>query len=215
MTRVIAGVAKGRRLQVPSGSTTRPTSDRAREGLFSSLLSLVDVEGARVLDLYAGSGALGLEAVSRGAASATLVEDDPDAVAALRANVALLGLPGTYVVAQPVERFLGVASFGAASLGVASPGVDGLGAASPALAAEPRYDLAMLDPPYDVDVAPVLVALLPWLVADAIVVVERRSRGPELEWPKGYESLRSRRYGEATLWYGALGDGALAPRVPC
>ena len=189
MTRVIAGAAKGRRLQVPSGTTTRPTSDRAREGLFSSLLSLLDVEGARVVDLYAGSGALGLEAVSRGALSATLVEDDPDAVAALRANVALLELPGTYVVAQPVERFLAVPL--------------------PALEHEARYDLALVDPPYDVDVEPVLVALMPWLAADAIVVVERRSRGPGLKWPRAYESLRSRRYGEATLWYGTL-----APQGP-
>lgn len=200
MTRVIAGTAKGRRLQVPSGSTTRPTSDRAREGLFSTLLSLLDVEGARVLDLYAGSGALGLEAVSRGAASATLVEDDPDAVAALRANVALLGLPGTYVVAQPVEQFLSATSLSATSLSATSltGGV------------EARYDLALVDPPYHVDVEPVLVALLPWLASDAIVAVERRSRGPALEWPREYESLRSRRYGEATLWYGAL-----APEGPC
>ncbi|MCW2714062.1 MAG: methyltransferase [Frankiales bacterium] len=183
MTRVIAGVAKGRRLQVPSGTTTRPTSDRAREGLFSSLLSLLDVEGARVLDLYAGSGALGLEAVSRGAASATLVEADPDAVAVLRANASLLGAPGTHVVAQPVERFLAV-----------DP--------------EPRYDLALVDPPYDVDVEPVLVALLPWLAPEAVVAVERRSRGRALEWPDGYEQVRSRRYGEATLWYGRLAPPA-------
>ena len=81
MTRVISGSARGRRLAVPEGTATRPTSDRAREGLFSSLLSLLDLEQARVLDLYAGSGALGLEALSRGAASATLVEDDPGAVA--------------------------------------------------------------------------------------------------------------------------------------
>jgi len=179
VTRVIAGVAKGRRLQVPSGTTTRPTSDRAREGLFSSLLSLVDVEGVRVLDLYAGSGALGLEAVSRGAAGATLVEGDPDAVAVLRANVGLLGLPATHVVAQPVERFLAV-----------DP--------------EPRYDLALVDPPYDLDVEPVLVALLPWLAPEAVVAVERRSRGPALPWPHGYDEVRSRRYGEATLWYGRL-----------
>ena len=200
MTRVIAGAAKGRRLQVPNGTTTRPTSDRAREGLFSSLLSLLDVEGARVLDLYAGSGALGLEAVSRGALSATLVEDDPDAVAALRANVALLGLPGTYVVAQRVEQFLGVTS---------------LGVTSPAGEADPRYDLALVDPPYDVDVDPVLTALLPWLAPDAVVVVERRSRGPGLGWPDGYEQVRSRRYGEATLWYGRGGLEGLAPGTPC
>ncbi len=185
MTRVIAGSAKGRRLQVPSGLSTRPTADRAREGLFSSLLSLLEIEDARVFDLYAGSGALGLEAASRGAASVTLVENDPDAVAALRANVALLGLPGTCVVAQPVERFLTV---------------------------DPerrRYDLALLDPPYELDVAPVLTLLHPWLADHAVVVVERRTRGPELTWPPGYAPVRSRRYGEATLWYAiASGEGA-------
>lgn len=185
MTRVIAGVAGGRRLQVPSGTRTRPTSDRAREGLFSSLFSLIDVEGARALDLYAGSGALGLEAVSRGAAGATLVEDNPDAVCALRVNAGRLGFPGTHVVAQPVERFL---------------------AADPAGEPERRYDLAMVDPPYDLDVGPVLVALLPWLAPEAVVVVERRSRGPAVRWPPGYAEIRSRRYGEATLWYGRRGE---------
>lgn len=179
MTRVIAGSAKGRRLQVPAGRRTRPTADRAREGLFSSLLSLLDLDGARVLDLYAGSGALGLEAVSRGAASATEVENDPDAVAVLRANVALLGLPGVHVLAQPVEGFLAV-----------DP--------------EPRYDLALLDPPYEVDVLPVLVQLKPWLAEDAVVAVERGSRGPDLAWPEGYAEVRSRRYGAATLWYAHL-----------
>jgi len=183
MTRVIAGSSKGRRLQVPSGTTTRPTSDRAREGLFSSLLSLLELDGARVLDLYAGSGALGLEAVSRGAASATLVEDDPGAVAVLRANVELLRLPGTHVVAQPVERFLAV-----------DP--------------ESRHDLALLDPPYDLGVEPVLEQLLPWLADDAVVVVERRTRGAELAWPVGYERVRERRYGEATLWYAVRGGTA-------
>ena len=179
MTRVIAGEARGRRLQVPAGSTTRPTSDRAREGMFSSLLSLIDLQGARVLDLYAGSGALGLEALSRGAASATLVEDDPDALAVLRANVAHLGFRSAHVLPQPVERFLAV-----------DP--------------EPRYDLALLDPPYELDVVPVLELLEPWLAEDAVVVVERRTRGPALAWPAAYEPVRDRRYGEATLWYALL-----------
>lgn len=176
MTRIIAGEARGRRLQVPAGEKTRPTADRAREGLFSSLLSLLDLEGARVLDLYAGSGALGLEALSRGAGSATMVEDDPTALRAIRTNVDVLGLPGAHVVDGDVEDFLAVAP-------------------------EPRYRLALLDPPYDVDVVPVLEALLPWLAADSVVAVERRTRGPELAWPAEYEPVRSRRYGEATLWY--------------
>ena len=176
MTRVISGSARGRRLSVPDGTATRPTSDRAREGLFSSLLSLVDLEQARVLDLYAGSGALGLEALSRGARSATLVESDPSAVAVLRDNVASLGLPGAHVVAVAVERWLAV-----------DP--------------EPRYDLALLDPPYELDVGPVLGLLRPWLADDAVVAVERATRGPQLVWPDGFSPLRERRYGAATLWY--------------
>ena len=176
MTRIIAGEARGRRLQVPVGDATRPTSDRAREGLFSSLHSLGDVEGARVLDLYAGSGALGLEALSRGAVSATLVEDDPLALNAIRDNVATTRLEGAFVVPMKVQVFL-------------------------ASDAEPRYDVVFVDPPYADDVGPTLSALVPWLAEDAVVAVERPTRGPELSWPEGLRAERSRRYGEATLWY--------------
>ena len=190
MTRVIAGSARGRRLKVPSGTTTRPTADRAREGLFSSLLSLLDLDGARVLDLYAGSGALGLEALSRGAGSATLVESDPDAVAVLRANVEHLGFPAASVVAQPVERFLAGGASGSGGLG-------GSGEAEQ----QPRYDLVLLDPPYELDLEPVLVQLHPWLAADAVVVAERRTRRSTFVWPAGYAQVRERTYGEATLWY--------------
>lgn len=179
MTRVVAGAARGRRLQVPPGGRTRPTADRAREGLFSTLQSLTDLDGARVLDLFAGSGALGLEALSRGAASVVLVEDDRAAVAALRANVDAVGLPGALVVADRVERYL---------------------------SGEPEpVDVALLDPPYDDDVRDVLVALLPWLADDAVVAVERRTRDGDLVWPSGYRPGRSRRYGEATLWYAGAG----------
>ncbi|MCW2726842.1 MAG: methyltransferase [Frankiales bacterium] len=177
MTRIIAGVARGRRLQVPDGSGTRPTADRAREGLFSSLQSLTDLEGARVLDLYAGSGALGLEALSRGAGSVTLVEDDPAALHAIRENAKAVGLPGAFVVPQKVATFLG-----------GEP--------------EPRYDLVLLDPPYDIDILPTLEAVIPWLAEEAVVMVERSTRDPELVWPAGLVAERSRRYGEATLWYG-------------
>lgn len=176
MTRIIAGVARGRRLVVPAGPGTRPTADRAREGLFSTLQSLLDLEGARVLDLFAGSGALGLEALSRGAASATLVEDDPAAVTAIRANIAAVGLPDAFVVAQRVQTFL------------SNP-------------PEPRYDLVLVDPPYDVDVTPVLASLPPWLAADAVLVVERSTRSGPPSWPRQLQEDRSRRYGEATLWY--------------
>lgn len=172
MTRIIAGTHRGRQLAVPPGAVTRPTSDRAREGMFSSLQSLLDLEGAAVLNLYAGSGALGLEALSRGAASATLVESDERVLAVLRRNTETLGLPAV-VVGLEVERFL---------------------AGTP----EP-YDLVLLDPPYELEID--LAALVPW--AADVVVVERRSRGPQLTWPAGLEAVRSRRYGEATLWYGS------------
>lgn len=176
MTRIIAGAARGRRLAVPAGLGTRPTPERAREGLFSSLLSLTELEGARVLDLYAGSGALGLEALSRGAGTVTLVEEDPAALRALRANATAVGLPGAHVVDERVEEFL-------------------------SREPEPRYRLALVDPPYVLDVVPVLEALRPWLDDDAVVAVERSSRDPEPAWPQGYEPVRSRRYGAATLWY--------------
>ena len=172
MTRIIAGTHGGRRLQVPPGTGTRPTSDRAREGLFSSLQSLVDLEGGAVLDLYAGSGALGLEAVSRGAAQATLVEDDPIAARVIRQNVEDLGLAAT-VVEDDVARFL---------------------AGPPS-----SYRLVVADPPYDLDLD--LGAVLPWLEPDAVVVLERATRGPDPAVPEELEALRSRRYGEATLWY--------------
>lgn len=106
MTRIIAGSAGGRRLDVPPGRGTRPTSDRAREGIFSTIGSLQGLDGARVMDLYAGSGAVGLEALSRGAESAVLVESDAKAVRTIRANVASLGLSGATVVGDRVERFL-------------------------------------------------------------------------------------------------------------
>jgi len=176
VTRIVAGTHRGRRLRVPAGPGTRPTADRAREGLFSSLQTLTELEGASFLDLYAGSGALGLEALSRGAARATLVESAEPALAALRANADTLALPAE-VVALPVERFLS---------GESAP-----------------YDVVVLDPPYDLDVDPVLALLLPWVAAEGVVAVERRTRGPAPTWPEGLAAVRSRRYGEATLWYGS------------
>ena len=172
----MAGTHGGRPLRVPRGGRTRPTADRAREGLFSSLQSLLDLDGARVLDLYAGTGALGLEALSRGAAAATLVDSDERALAALRANVRALGLPAE-VVALPVDRFLA-------------------GAPVP-------YDLVLADPPYLLGVDAVLGQLLPWVAPGGVVVVERATRSTPPTWPDGLQALRARRYGEATLWYGS------------
>jgi len=180
--RIIAGTARGRRLLAPQGRGTRPTSDRAREGLFSTLESLRGpLAGARALDLYAGSGAVGLEALSRGAAAVTLVESGRLALTALRRNVADVGLPGAEVRAEPVERLLA---------GPATP-----------------YDVVFLDPPYDSDATEVLRLVVPWLADEAVVAVERATRGAPPVWPVGVEPLRGRRYGEGTLWYGrrALG----------
>lgn len=176
MSRIIGGVAGGRRLVMPRGRGTRPTSDRMREGLFSALGG--DLSGRSFLDLYAGSGAVGLEAASRGAARVVLVERDAAALRALRANVESLDLPQVDVRAQSVGSFL---------------------------AAEPfAYDVVFLDPPYAETVEEVLIAVVAngWLAADAVVVVERSSRDAPLAWPAGIDADRSRRYGDGTLWYG-------------
>jgi 16S rRNA (guanine966-N2)-methyltransferase len=193
VTRVIAGSARGRRLQVPPGEGTRPTSDRAREALFSTLESLVGAwAGRRVLDLYAGSGAVGLEALSRGAAHALLVEADARAVRTVAANVATVGLPGAEVRHGRVER-------------MAAAGVP-----------PPAYDVVFADPPYDLsddDLRTVLVDLRDALVEGAVVAVERSTRGGPWTWPAGFEPVRSRRYGEATLWYGRATSGRPAPET--
>jgi 16S rRNA (guanine966-N2)-methyltransferase len=193
MTRVIAGAAGGRRLAVPRGTTTRPTSDRAREGLFSSVASeLGGLGGKRVLDLYAGSGAVGLEALSRGASRVLLVESDARAAAVIKANIATVDLPGATVVTDRVERLL-----------TREP---------PREPQREIYDLAFADPPYavtDEAVSRVLQRLADgWLADGALVVIERATRSGALDWPPGYLYGKSRRYGEATFWYGWFGTGA-------
>jgi 16S rRNA (guanine966-N2)-methyltransferase len=196
MTRVIAGTAGGRRLSVPAGRDTRPTSDRAREGLFATVQAIRGpLAGASVLDLYAGSGAVGLEALSRGAARALLAESDPRALRVIRANIAALGLAGASVAADRVERLLA------------------RGPAAQEAAGDGRFDVAFADPPYAMTgeaVTAMLAALAQagWLVPGALVVVERSTRSGPVHWPEGYAGDRARRYGEATLWYG-LASGAL------
>jgi 16S rRNA (guanine(966)-N(2))-methyltransferase RsmD len=181
VTRIVAGTLGGRRLVVPPGQATRPTSDRVREALFSSLDNLTDLDGARFADLYAGSGAVGLEACSRGAAHVLLAEADAKAARVARNNIAALGVADRVrLVADKVERLL-------------------------AGAPEELYDAVFLDPPYavaDERVAEILRALAErWLAPDAIVVAERSSRGAAPAWPEGLEPLPERRYGETTLWY--------------
>ena len=189
MTRIVAGVARGRRLDVPPGRGTRPTSDRVREAVFSTIESMRGgFGGARVLDLYAGSGALGLEALSRGAAHVLLVEADARAARTIRANVGSLGLNGAEVVVGRVEHV------------VASP------------PDRPAYDLVLADPPNthaDGELARVLALAgeNAWFSPDAILAVERPTRGGELRWPPGFAAERSRRYGETEVWYGRRAGG--------
>ncbi len=196
MTRVIAGAVGGRRLSVPPGQGTRPTSDRAREGMFSSweaqLGGAAPWHGARVLDLYGGSGAVGLEALSRGAAHVTLVESDARAARTIRQNVRALGLPGAEVRHAKAEQV------------VSGPAPDA------------PYDLVFLDPPYvltDEHLREILLTLRSghWLADDALATVERSTRGGEFRWPEGFEGLRSRRYGEGTLWYGRAAERGVTP----
>ena len=188
MTRIIAGAARGRRLAVPAGTGTRPTSDRAREGLFATITAVHGaLTGAGVLDLYAGSGAVGLEALSRGAAPVVFVESDPAAARVIRANMTAVGLPGAELVTGQVATVLR-----------RGPGrVPGDG---------PAFGVVVADPPYatgDEEVIAMLTALRGgWLAPGALVAVERATRSGPVAWPEGYAPDRSRRYGEATFWYG-------------
>ncbi|MDN4614985.1 16S rRNA (guanine(966)-N(2))-methyltransferase RsmD [Leifsonia sp. F6_8S_P_1B] len=184
MTRIVSGFAGSLTLQVPK-SGTRPTSDRVREAAFSALEARDAIRGARVLDLYAGSGALGLEAASRGAAAVTLVEKSAPAAQVCRRNAAAVtrAAPAS---ARPVVdvRATSVQSYLA-------------GAAGP-------FDLVFIDPPYDVDDAEllaVLTALEPLLAPDAVVCVERSTRTGEPSLPAGLVVERRKDYGETALWW--------------
>lgn len=196
MTRIIAGRAGGRRLQTPKGASTRPTSDRVREALFSAIESWAgSLQGLRFLDLYAGSGAIGLEAWSRGAASVLLVESDKRTAEVIRANARDLGCDSTQVQARAVSVVL---------------------AEQPAA----PYDVVFADPPYplaDATVAHDLELLVAggWVAEDGLVVVERSSRSPEPSWPAGLEPLpgkrRQKKYGETTLWFATPAVTTVAP----
>ena len=191
MTRIIAGFAGSLTLRVPR-SGTRPTSDRVREAIFSALEARDALDGARVLDLYAGSGALGLEAASRGATDVVLVERAKPAAEVCRSNAdALLkaakggSRPHVRVAVRPVAAYLETAAAG--------------------------VDLAFIDPPYDLDEAALardLELLAPLLAPDAVVMVERSSRSPEPGWPAGIEPERRRDSGETTLWWATTAQPA-------
>jgi 16S rRNA (guanine966-N2)-methyltransferase len=183
VTRIIAGSAGGRRLATPTGESTRPTSDRVREAVFSALEStLGSWAGVRFLDLFAGSGAVGLEAVSRGATRATLVEQHRRAAGLARRNARTLGFSGVEVVTARAEAF------------VLRP-------------AHECFHVVFADPPYTLEgnvVTDLLTHLVAhgWLCEQAVVVVERSARGADLRWPEGIFGDRVKRYGETAVWYG-------------
>ena len=182
MTRIVAGSVGGRRIEVPRRGT-RPTSERVRESLFGRLEHYGALDGARVLDLCAGSGALGLEAASRGAGEVVLVDSSRTAVAVCRANIRALGLRGVRAACAKATSFL----------------------AGPAFA---PMDLVLLDPPYELseeELTAILTPLVrgedPWLAPHAVVAVERSTRSPEPTWPEGLGRFADKRYGETTIWF--------------
>lgn len=190
MSRIIAGSRRGRRITMPDSGRTRPTTDRVREALFSALTSWAGtasapaeetLAGLAFCDLYAGSGAVGLEAASRGAAPVLLVEADRRTAGTASANLSELGLPARVVTSrvEPLVR----------------------------QRAESAYDVVFADPPYDVDSAALDAVLATvveqgWVAADGLVVVERSRRSPEPRWPEGFRGGWSRRYGETVLFFG-------------
>jgi 16S rRNA (guanine966-N2)-methyltransferase len=199
VSRIVAGSRGGRRLETPSGELTRPTSDRVREALFSALASWAGtaagppaeaLAGLAFLDLYAGSGAIGLEAASRGAGPVLLVEQDARTAALARRNVASLALGAT----------------------VRTSAVETLARTTP----EQAYDLAFADPPYALagDRLDAVVADLVdhgWLAPDGLLVLERSSRSPAPRWPDRVDDSWVRSYGETVLHFATLAPPAGPP----
>jgi 16S rRNA (guanine966-N2)-methyltransferase len=179
LTRIVGGAAGGRLLRGPAGGT-RPTSERTREALFNTLAGMVELNGARVLDLFAGTGAVGLEALSRGAATVVLVDKARPAEDVLRRNVDAVGLPGAVIRRQSADSYL-------------------------AACLDTPFDLVFVDPPYDIDeaeLAAVLDRLPAVLATGGVVVVERSVRAAAPPWPNVILPIKDRRYGDTVLWYG-------------
>ena len=190
MTRIIAGRAGGHRLKSVPGSATRPTTDRVKESLFARLDAWGMCDGARVLDLYAGSGALGLEAASRGAATVTLVERAAVAAAVCRENAALVA------ASCPDTKITTVQSGVAGYLG---------------RAAHHRWDLVLADPPYPLDndeLARTLSRLVGRLGPGGVIAVERSTRTEEPEWPRGLRRFEDGEHGETRVWFLESDDDA-------
>lgn len=180
--RIVAGKLRGRALVTPEDERTRPTADRVREAMFNVLahgIDNFDLQGARVLDLFAGTGALGLEAISRGAERCLFVEDDPHARGLIRQNVEAFGLTG---VTRIWRR-------DATSLGPANP--------------RDRFDLVFLDPPYGKGLGEQALTAARdggWLDADAVIVLEERAE-TEIAWPEGFIALETRRWGATQVHF--------------
>lgn len=197
MTRIISGKAGSLRLDVPQAGT-RPTSDRVREAIFSALEAWNMVDGVRVLDLFAGSGALGCEAASRGATSVALVEKHPPAAQIVQRNVDRLvtALGDDSATQLTVHR-----QTARAFLDGAAPSLEG--------AADGVWDVVFVDPPYDFSqglLAEHLAAIAPFVSRDGLVMVERSTRDGEPEWPGGLVLFKERKYGETTLWWAERSD---------
>lgn len=178
--RIVAGTLRGRPIAAPRHEGLRPTSDRVRESLFNILEHGVEgfaLAGARVIDLFAGTGALGLEALSRGAAFCLFVEESPEARALIRANIEALELAG-------VTRIFRRTATGLGPVGTLAP-----------------FSLAFLDPPYGERLAEAALASLDeggWLLPDAVAVVEERA-GVAVAWPQPFREIDSRRYGDTQI----------------
>ncbi|MEE3850719.1 16S rRNA (guanine(966)-N(2))-methyltransferase RsmD [Gordonia sp. LSe1-13] len=184
MTRIIAGELRGRRLTVPDAGT-RPTSDRVREAIFNIVVTRADLDDADILDLYAGTGALGIEALSRGAAHATFVDSRRRATSVISANIGACGLGSSAtVVTRPVASFL-------------SSG-DG------------EVDIAFLDPPYDLPddtmTADLAALAARWMAPGGLVIVERAVRAPQTQWPDALTVLVRKAYGDTRVEV-AIHDG--------
>lgn len=192
MSRIISGAAGGVRLVSVPGDNTRPTTDRVKESLFSKLESYDIIRGARVLDAFGGSGALGCEALSRGAASVTLLDTYPKAVAVIRKNVAA------------VEKAMGRTGSGSSGATGSAARVQQSQALTYVKSASGPWDLVFVDPPYAMpneQVSELLEALTPKLAEGAVVVVERSSRDAEPVWGEGLYCFSTRQHGETVLYY--------------
>ena len=192
MSRIISGAAGGVRLASVPGDNTRPTTDRVKESLFSKLESYDIIRNARVLDAFGGSGALGCEALSRGAASVTLLDTYPKAVAVIRKNIAA------------VEKAMGCTGSGPSDATGSVAHVQQSQALTYVKSASGPWDLVFVDPPYAMpneQVSELLEALTPKLAEGAVVVVERSSRDPEPVWGEGLYCFSTRQHGETVLYY--------------